>query len=254
FCLAWANENWTRRWDGQNKKILMRQTYPKGDIALHVGWLQKAFSDRRYIRVDGKPLFLIYKPGNIDDAESYIHCFRGEARRQGIGEIFLCKVELSDKDYQDPRTTGFDGAVRFSPDWSIIKKVVEKRRVGIITGEGGLSRLLPRFQSVVRGNYGKLMNESLQAKSAYQYFPTVLVSWDNTSRWRERALIIEKSTPALYEQWLESAVNYLDSYSSQENKLLFINAWNEWGEGNHLEPCQQWGREYLDSTKKILVR
>jgi hypothetical protein len=233
FCLCWANENWTRRWDGHDEQVLLEQHYCDEDDRKHVRWLVRAFRDERYIRVEGKPLFLVYRAHKIPDALRTTSVWRDEARRMGIGELFLCAVEGCAEDRGDPTRGGFDAAVEFQPDW--------------------LNLGLPRRRGTheVR-DYSLVVQRMLRRqRPPHPRFPCVTPSWDNSARRQAGAVILKGSTPELYQQWLTAVLRTAKPGNLNEN-LVFINAWNEWGEGNHLEPCQRWGRGYLEATRRAL--
>lgn len=251
FCLCWANENWTRVWDGLDQHLLIEQKYSEEDDRRHIRWLIKAFRDKRYIRIEGKPVFLVYRASKLPNPLSTTSIWREEARRAGVGEIYLCRVESFPDEHQDPKQIGFDAAVEFQPDFTNLGSALYKgrfwrwaRRLRLANGTFGDNYLFDYSSVVVR----MLQKEA----PPYKRFPCVTPSWDNSSRRKHNALIINGSTPALYEKWLSTVVEKFIPYSSDEN-LIFINAWNEWGEGNHLEPCQKWGRAYLEATRKALV-
>src|SRR5439155_23964192 len=124
--LCWANENWTRRWDGCEEQLLMAQEYSAEDDRRHIRWLLNAFRDPRYIRFEGKPLFLVYRAHKIPDPVTTTAIWREEAAREGVGDLFLCSVESFPEDRGDPGALGFDAAVEFQPDccsmdWSLVR-------------------------------------------------------------------------------------------------------------------------------------
>ncbi|MDH6058050.1 glycoside hydrolase family 99-like domain-containing protein [Umezakia ovalisporum] len=247
FCLCWANENWTRRWDGQDQEILAEQVYGEESDRLHMQWLVKAFQDPRYIRIDGKPLFLVYRTTKIPNPKQTTEIWREEARRLGVGELFLCRVESFAHEHQDPTAVGFDAAVEFQPDWSNLPSPVQ----------GRLRRWLKRLK-LIKANqpnyydYSQMVERMLQKPSpGYLRFPCVTPSWDNTARRKQGATIFHGSTPEKYELWLRSVLQETVTNPSQKG-IVFINAWNEWAEGNHLEPCQRWGHGYLEATRRAL--
>ncbi len=244
FCLCWANEHWTRRWDGAELQILMAQTYSVQDDLNHIRWLLKAFEDHRYIRVEGKPLFLVYRAGDLPYASQTAESWRKEAIKAGIGDIFLCTVESNFKGSRvDPALIGFDAAVEFQPSWarpSFIQRAWE--------------RLLREVSSKGRLNYSELVEQALQAPNPpYRRFRCVTPSWDNTPRRRTTPFVLVGSCPEKYAEWLEAVIRHSQPVASGD-KLVFVNAWNEWAEGNHLEPCQRWGRAYLEATRGVLDR
>lgn len=250
FCLCWANENWTRRWDGQDQQILMEQVYSEEDDRQHLRVLAQAFRDPRYIRVDSKPLFLVYRASKIPHPYQTTETWRDEARKLGIGEIFLCRVESFYTEHTDPTSLGFDAAVEFQPDWT---------RMGLPLQTGRRWQLLRRLKIAETAyathniyDYAEIV-ERMLAKSVpnYRRFSCVTPAWDNTARRKQDATILQNSTPKIYENWLDGVVRRTLEQPESE-KLVFINAWNEWAEGNHLEPCQKWGHAYLEATLNVL--
>jgi glycosyltransferase involved in cell wall biosynthesis/lipopolysaccharide biosynthesis protein/SAM-dependent methyltransferase len=236
FCFCWANEKWTRVWDGAKGDVLIDQTYSEEDDLQHIRFLCQAFQDRRYIRINGKPLFLVYRANQLPDARRTTALWREEARRLGIGEIYLCRVESFIDERSDPNVIGFDAAVEFQPDWTQFR---EK-----LTG--------PAYRSHNVYDYEVFVKRMLRNKpTAYRRFPCVTPAWDNSPRRKSNATIFINSTPESYEKWLSGVVENL-SHSAENEKVLFLNAWNEWAEGNHLEPDQRHGRAYLEATKRAL--
>jgi lipopolysaccharide biosynthesis protein len=234
FCLCWANENWTRRWDGHDEEILVAQEYCEEDDKKHIHWLVDAFRDERYIRVGGKPLFLVYRANDLPDPSRTVSVWREQARKRGIGEIFLCRVESFAGERDDPAKIGFDTAVEFQPDWCHFGPARHRGANEVYDYASVLERML--------------RNEA----PGYTRFPCVMPSWDNAARRRSGATILHGSTPQLYQQWLMRVLR-TSAQSKGADGIVFLNAWNEWGEGNHLEPCQRWGRAYLEATRAALA-
>jgi hypothetical protein len=234
FCLCWANENWTRRWDGHDEEILVAQQYGEEDDKEHIRWLVDAFRDERYIRVDGKPLFLVYRVNELPDPVRTASVWREGARRSGVGEIFLGRVESFAGERDDPAKIGFDVSVEFQPDWC---------HFGTARHRGAHDVY----------DYASVLERMLQKEPpGYTRFPCVMPSWDNAARRRSGATILHGSTPQLYQQWLTSVLRTAEHVRGTDG-IVFINAWNEWAEGNHLEPCQRWGRAYLEATREALA-
>lgn len=247
FCLCWANENWTRRWDGRESEVLIAQKYSQEDDIAHIRWLARAFTDRRYIRVEGKPLFLVYRAGDLADAARTAEIWRTEALRAGIGDIFLCSVStVFPGSPSDPRLIGFDASVEFQP----AAYQFPQRNLMVRAWK----RLRRGLSGNVRMLYADLVDQALRTPNPdYLRFRCVLPSWDNTPRRRANALIIEGNSPTLFGQWLEGTIARSPVLASGE-KIIFINAWNEWAEGNHLEPSQRWGRAFLEVTREVVER
>ncbi|MBN1146696.1 MAG: glycoside hydrolase family 99-like domain-containing protein [Anaerolineales bacterium] len=247
FCLCWANESWNRRWDGDEKEILMLQEYSQEDDREHFCWLAKAFSDDRYIKVDGKPLFLVYALDDLPDPSRTASIWREEAQRAGFGGLYLCSVESYRMQIRSPYSLGFDAAVDFHPN-----TIKYKARLS------SLRRIMRALFNKMRYNiwqlfdYPDYVSFALgQVTPGYKRFPCVMPSWDNTGRRNKGATIFINARPSIYEAWLTNALRKFVPYSRGEN-FIFINAWNEWAEGNHLEPCLKWGRGYLEATLSAL--
>jgi lipopolysaccharide biosynthesis protein len=261
FCLCWANENWTRRWDGQEQEILLEQTYSDEDDLNHIRWLARAFCDSRYIRVQGRPLFMVYRLSRLPNPARTVEIWRNEATRLGVGDIFICNVESCASEHGLAPTFDLDGAVEFAPDWEampprkepnwLTRRLCRRPRLQRFAGQVGLTQPWLGDNAVV--SYPDLVTGML-AKPAPSYlrFPCVTPAWDNTARRQQGATIIHGSTPELYQQWL-AAVVQKTRLARTEPPIVFINAWNEWAEGNHLEPCRKLGRAYLEATRSALT-
>jgi lipopolysaccharide biosynthesis protein len=250
FCLCWANEDWTRAWDGLSGEILLGQRYSEEDDRRHAQWLVRAFEDDRYIRVDGRPLFLVYRASLLPDPTRTTAIWREEAERLGVGDLFLCRVESTAKEHSDPTALGFDAAVEFQPDWSRLGRALRRGRHWSLLRKMRLSNAAFGTHRIY--DYSSILHRMLETPSPpYRRFPCVTPSWDNTPRRAADGVVLRESTPELYGRWLRGAIDRTASESGEE-KLVFINAWNEWGEANHLEPCQRWGRAYLEATRAIV--
>jgi lipopolysaccharide biosynthesis protein len=259
FCLCWANENWTRRWDGLEDQVLLEQRYSPEDDLAHIRYLIPMFFDPRYIRVGDCPVFLVYRAARLPEPVRTAETWRREAERAGLKGLFLVRVESFSDDRGDPREIGFDCGLDFQPQGLQIwppriyrRKWWHIRRIG--THDPGL-----RENNAV--DYGALAKNALSAPvPTYPRIPCVCPGWDNSPRRTQGATILVNSTPEAYERWLREIVDrrkaslkLVDSLSSIEREsLVFINAWNEWAEGNHLEPCERWGRRYLEATQRAL--
>ncbi|MBA3944443.1 MAG: glycoside hydrolase family 99-like domain-containing protein [Herpetosiphonaceae bacterium] len=246
FCLCWANENWTRRWDGKDTEVLLEQTYSEEDDRRHGRWLVNAFRDDRYIRVEDKPIFLVYKASSIPNPIKTATIWREEASKAGIGEIMLCSVESHlVRHHVNPQALGFDAVVEFQPNTHIFATPLQ--RVA-----WRMSRTFGLQNRSIRYDYGTMVEKVLQKRVPdYPYFRCVFPSWDNTARRKVGAVIFEGSTPDLYEKWLRMTIDGCKPNRSGET-YIFINAWNEWAEGCHLEPCERWSHAYLDATQRAM--
>lgn len=255
FCLAWANENWTRRWDGEEQEILLAQHYTPGDDVAHIRWLINAFRDRRYITINGKPLLIVYRINFLPNAAETARIWREEVVKAGFPGLYLCTVTGLPALDLDPQTIGFDAAVEFQPNWS---KLPDREPPPRNTLLGKLvNRLAPPgreayWNHAVR-SYPKIV-ETMTALPAptYKQFPGVTPGWDNSPRRKMNACIFKDSDPLIYARWLRHAIRQSIRRFDGDERLVFINAWNEWAEGNHLEPDLQWGNRYLQETKNAL--
>ena len=249
FCLCWANENWTRRWDGHDQQVLLKQEYSKQDDLDHIRSLIPAFSDPRYIRVNGKPLFVVYRSEAFPDIRQTLDTWRSEAVRLGVGDLYLVRMESLQRDV-NPHEMGFDAAFDFQP----FHGAAPTRQLGNMP-----DRILNKFKIKPSKYYTNLVYDYeefshkmiARKQPDYKRFPGVTPDWDNSARRKSDAYILTGSTPELYEQWLRHTVSTFKPFSPEEN-FIVINAWNEWAEGNHLEPDMKWGRKYLEATARAL--
>lgn len=250
FCLCWANEEWTRTWDGWSGHKLIAQSYSEDDDRAHIRWLARALRDPRYIRVGDKPLVAIYRAHKLPDPRRTAAIWREEARALGVGELYLCRVESFPTERGDPREFGFDAAIEFQPDWANLGRLLHRDKLRRALWKLGLNRSAYQRHQVY--SYPELAERALRKPPApYPRFPCVTPMWDNSARRASGAGIFAGSTPALYERWLRDTLVRFRPPTPGAN-LVFVNAWNEWAEGNHLEPCQRWGRAYLEATQRAL--
>jgi hypothetical protein len=239
FCLCWANHTWTRKWNTQTMGRLIVQEYSEEDDKNHIRWLLSAFQDERYIKIGGRPLLLIYRAQSLPNPLQTITMWKEEAQRMGVAEPYICKVD-SLGDFTDPRDVGCDAAVEFPPHRveSPIKRVSGPEEVYSV--------------NQVFDYQDRIAIHLQRPTPPYRRFPGVIPSWDNTPRFRSGgANIILNSTPELYERWLTGAIEKTLS-NPPEEQIVFINAWNEWAEGNYLEPDLKYGHAYLEATRRAL--
>lgn len=246
FCLCWANENWTRRWDGFDEDILIAQHYTPEDYRRLLRDLLPALRDQRYIRVNGKPLLLVYRPGIIPDARALTDIWRAEARQAGLGELYLCAVRAIEGDDQTeikPTDLGFDAGVIFPPSGCTLPN-----------RNGQVELFNPLYEGYIVDYKEYAAANSVLPVTDYPLFGGVMPSWDNTARRKDSSWIFHGATPELYQAWLGRITQQtIDRYVGDE-RLLFINAWNEWAEGAHLEPDQRFGHRWLAATRDGLRR
>lgn len=260
FCLCWANENWTRAWDGEDRHVLIEQDYTNYAPAEHMRWLSKAFKDKRYIRVNGKPIFIVYRTDEIPNLKTVLQKWRDEAAAQGIPNLHLCAVKSFKNKLNEDQlfALGFDAVVEFHPHheffprqnwWCFVKyfpaKFFNRILRPVVRGMG-----LP---SLAAFSYAAMVKKILSRERKKRVYPCVFPSWDNSARRKVGATVIQNNNERLYEKWLSRELEYVSSYPVEE-RLVFVNAWNEWAEGCHLEPDIRNGRRFLEATKRALCR
>jgi lipopolysaccharide biosynthesis protein len=237
FCICWANENWTRRWDGAEHEILLHQEHtPESDRAFILDVIP-LLKDRRYIRVGGAPLLLVYRPGIIPDAPETTRIWREVARAHGIPDLHLCAVQSFG--FGDPRPLGFDSAAEFPPHGCTAREIADK-----------VPGLDPKFEGKIFDFRDLVRGALTQAPVEYLRYRGVMTSWDNTARRGPRGNVFHHSSPEEYELWLRTAIATTETTNPPEARFVFVNAWNEWAEGAHLEPDARNGRAYLEATAR----
>ncbi|MDB5287602.1 MAG: glycosyl transferase group 1 [Mucilaginibacter sp.] len=247
FMLCWANENWTRRWDGADQQVLIKQNYSAEDDLKHIGFLmENFFGDKRYIRVDNKPFIIIYKPGNFPDIKKTLITWRSEAIKAGI-ELHIGFMKTSEYNELEGMSSGFDCVIDFQPNWNF-NAIVKTPYLYKLKNKLRLGKSIYHLNDIY--SYPKYVNEIIKHKAdpTPGNYPGITPGWDNSPRKKKRAAIFDGSTPDEYGRWLK---HIADRYKGHDT-YLFINAWNEWAEGNHLEPDAKWGKQYLEQTAKIL--
>jgi len=250
FCLCWANENWTRIWDGSAQQVLLEQHYSAEDDLAHIRALIPAFADTRYIRIGGRPLFLVYRTELLPEPARTAEIWRKEVAKAGLGDLYLARVENFVSGI-DPKKIGFDAAVEFAPNGVNVGKVKFRGWFHRFLARSGLLPKVYIDGKVI--NYRALMlGMFANPDPGFKRFRCVTPMWDNTARRQTDAHIYVGSTPRLYEAWLAEMVRQTVERSPPDERIIFVNAWNEWAEGCHLEPDLKWGRQYLEATKAAL--
>lgn len=245
FCLAWANHAWSGIWFGGPRRSLIEQTYPgQSDHDAHFRFLLRAFTDPRYITVDGKPLFVIYRPTDIPHVRRVLDSWQEQAVRSGLPGLHLVAHDVS---LETALELGFS-ATTYSNQWRVKHSYPTNR----------LARRLLR-----------LTYETLKRPAVYPYrrvhqymlaegpgcagvYPCVLPNWDTTPRLQDRGIVLHGSTPEAWRTHLRSGLARVVG-SSTEQRILFVKSWNEWAEGNHLEPDLRHGRGYLEVLRRELL-
>lgn len=237
FCLCWANENWTRRWDAAEHEVLIAQKYHENDPVSSIKALEPYLRDSRYLLQDGRKLIIVYQPRDLPNPAKWMETWRSYARDAGLGELYLlCALTHGNWEY---RKYGFDGGVEFPPHNIGSKRSKEVADLGFLSRFSGI---LVDYREVAEFYLSRDKGKEVNV------FRTVYPSWDNTARRKERALVTLNGDPSNYEFWLKQAIELTESEFPDQQRLVFINAWNEWAEGCHLEPDRKHGHGFLRAT------
>jgi len=250
FCIAWANETWSGRWHGLNNKILIKQEYPGiQDYEDHFYACLPLFRDDRYIRINNKLLFQVLKPFDLPDPKAFIDLWRELAYKNGLNDFHF--VAITDQNGNSVLDLGFDSFVN-------IRLVTGKKPYNNIFEKAFYKFFKCRIQDYTRnfphkgpeiGDYTDFVNNSLNQPLHLNEFPSVISSWDNTPRSFRRGVVYENCTPELYAIHLAKALNLL-KIKDESEQFVFIKSWNEWAEGNTLEPSLIHGKKYIELTKQ----
>ncbi|RYD73725.1 MAG: lipopolysaccharide biosynthesis protein [Sphingobacteriales bacterium] len=238
FCLGWANESWTGKWHGLDKEVIVEQSYPgEEDYKNHFYSILPALKDKRYLTVNGKLLFLIYNPLSLPDPLFFTNYWNALARENNLNEFYFIGVA----DHWTPAKSGFNKRIRsaLASGVSLMKKPILQRILKTKTPE-----LLYEYKELVQ----QRIKEGVEADELHCIIP----NWDNTPRSGYRGRIFMGESPLQYQQWLQSAVEQVSGIDFEE-RIIFIKSWNEWAEGNFLEPSMEWGHQYLDATKSAVL-
>jgi hypothetical protein len=241
FALMWANENWTRRWDGSENEVLISQDYRPADDDLMVADFARHFKDSRYIRVQGRPLLMIYRPGIIPNCASTVASWRQIFRDQHDEDPLIFMVQAFGD--TDPRIFGLDGAVEFPPH-----KLTQHMR----PANQDFELLDLEFTGKIY-HYDAVVRQSLDEPApSYPLIKAVVPSWDNDARRQGAGLVVTGSTPEKYETWLSELVERAEQNPCLGEPIVCVNAWNEWCEGTYLEPDLHFGSAYLNATGRAV--
>lgn len=249
YLLCWANENWTLEWRGKDDITTITQEYSPEDDVEHAQHLtERYFTNERYFRLDGRAVFLIYNPHLLPDATRTVATFREVAGRHGVELLLGGCVAFEEHDI---REWGLDFSVRWAPNWLAIHGARDPRLTRLLRLESRvLSRRWPRFRNNLVFDYAGVRDEHLKAgRPSWPTCESAFPTWDNTARRSHgNALIVHGTSPQAFEEWLRALVLRLRPADPQ---LVFINAWNEWAEGCHLEPDDRWGHQWLERCSNV---
>ena len=242
FCLCWANENWSRLWDGGNKEVLMKQELLDGDDKKFADDIIPFFQDKRYIKIDGKPLFVVYRPKLFEQERfnKFIDILKSECKKVGIPDIYVL-VSNSFGFNEAPSQWSANGIVEFPPHsmnyiWANKEFIFSNSKITVVDA------------------IDYIKNKKYMYETEHNVFKTVFPSWDNTARKAYTgATCFFGETPQLYRQWLSDCIQWTRENHPKNEQIVFVNAWNEWAEGAHLEPDHYYGYAYLEETKNALL-
>lgn len=250
FCLCWANENWTRRWDGMNNDVLISQDYEDGFAGSFIRDVAAYMSDPRYIKINGKPVLAVYHCTKIPKMKDVLTVWREHCIKSGIGEITILAVDRCDISLDYASTDiGFDGFIEFPPH-------------GMMEGEYGVSPInheiefiCPHFDGKIYDYMQLVKDKQYLSMKHPQLYKGITLAWDNTARtrWgRESSVVLHRFSLSAFREWLEDLHKYTKENFEEGNRFIFINAWNEWAEGTYLEPDREYGYGVLDCIRSVL--
>jgi hypothetical protein len=238
FALCWANESWYRRWQSTSDEMLVEQEFSEADDLEHIRWLIRCFQDPRYIRIGGRPLLAVYRVNLLPDPAHTVELWRRECAAAGEEAPWLVMFETNE-DVSPPSRFGFDASAEFVPH--LLSTLVDPLPVRV----GQQSAVLYDYDDVATGYLNR-------PTVPWQRYPCVATGWDNAPRRQDgAATVLHNGTPEGYARWLREAVARQAECSGRDG-IVFVNAWNEWGEGAHLEPDAYWGRAYLEATREVV--
>jgi len=254
FCLAWANETWTGIWHGNPGRVLIEQTYPgKEDFVEHLNNVMPAFRDKRYLCIDGKPIFIIYNISRFDSINEFIHCWRDLAKDNGLSGIYFIGMGFPESNYDH---IDLDGVINNS-FFTALEKLNRKQTALQAFSQNIRGKIpykiysrIPRYPRIY--DYQEFTEKGFDdLRTGKDLFPLIYPNWDNTPRSGHNGIVLNESSPHLFGNHLAQALKKNSSQNS-EKKIIFIKSWNEWAEGNYLEPDQRFGMGYLDVIREFL--
>ncbi|MCR4317521.1 MAG: glycoside hydrolase family 99-like domain-containing protein [Planctomycetes bacterium] len=244
FCLSWANENWTRRWDGEHKGVMIEQKHSDDDDRKVIRDMIRYMRHPEYIKVNGKPLLFVYRINLFPDIRRTVNIWRETCHNEGIGDIYLGFVESFEHALlgEDPKIYGFDASMEYPPHHAMVPIDVSEKIVN------------PEFKGIVGDYPSVVLKYAGKPLTGFTRFRGTMTAWDNTARRQNDSVIYHNCSPGAYQAWLEMALNDTLDQNYGDERLVFVNAWNEWAEGTYLEPDSIWGHGFLHSTKSAIDR
>ena len=257
FCLAWANHSWrTSTWTTvgrfQKNETIVEQTYPGDeDIIMHFNNVLPAFRDHRYIKVDKKPLFLIYDPLNIPNIQHLFDIWKNLAKENGLeGVHFVGLTSGWENTFQDVLDLGVD-AIVLGTQW-IAQTASQGGRVSMLL-KRHLRHFLPEGMYLEKYSYSDIVkNMKCSYDKLENAYPQIIPNWDRSPRSGKRASIYYGSTPELFQQHVSEVLETI-KHKTEDHRIMILRSWNEWGEGNYMEPDSKYGWEYLDALRNVIL-
>lgn len=243
FCLCFANENWSKNWDGGDKEVLIEQKFLEDDPKQFAQDIMPFFEDERYIKINNKPILVVYKPQLFkkEILKNFVYELNKKAKENGLDGVYLIMAKTQDIE-TNPEEFFMDAVVEFPPHIidRYAKQVIKK------------TYLNPFFNGRVFDMEEFIKNQEFLYETDFKLYKTVFPSWDNTARKAYTGASVFEISPELYKKWLKDCINWTKENNNKDEQFIFINAWNEWAEGAHLEPDQKYGYAYLQATKEAL--
>jgi lipopolysaccharide biosynthesis protein len=244
FCLGWANGSWTGIWHGAPQKTLIEQIYPSDDdYTAHFYEVLDAFNDPRYLTVKGNKIFLIYNPRELPNARGFTDLWRTLARKEGLQGIHFIAHAVTN----NPQEFGCDACVENAP--FLFTPATLWQRMHALLSRILICKKLPTIRS-----YSVFVDHMNSRPLSPSQYPLLIPNWDNTPRSGREGFVLQGSTPRLFKSMLESALVKISQRGNLEDRIVFVKAWNEWAEGNHLEPDSRNGYEYLQTLRDSLLQ
>jgi Glycosyltransferase WbsX len=255
FCLGWANHTWPGTWDGSPNRVLARQTYPgKEDYKTHFEVIVEAFADDRYMKVYGKPIFLVFLPGELPNSIEFTDYWRELAHKAGFPGLYF--IGLSSDTSWNPQQHGFDAFTSHPPKDVLdrIPNTIADRalfKICKMNLRQAIKKILPipsiyKYDQAIDYLIPKVQFEDL-------FYPSIIPNWDNTPRNGINGIVIQGNHPELFRKHLKAGISYVEEREF-EKRIIFVKSWNEWAEGNYLEPDRRFGKAFLEVVQNEVLQ
>jgi lipopolysaccharide biosynthesis protein len=268
FCLSWANETWTKRWIGDSKTVIIKQNHtPDKQLwEKHFNFLLPFFKDERAIKIDGKPIFLIYQPFLINQINEMLTYWQQLSADNGLPGLYFIATKRHEY-FPESHLKMFSGVMKFQPSHAKNSRNFESKSIFAHPAVQKIRRLgeqwidffyaiKSKFERVKYVNSENIWKAILKEAGAHKYkgkevFEGAYANWDNTARYGKKATVFSPVTPVRFQENMEQLFQVIEE--NDANNFIFFNAWNEWAEGAYLEPDEKFGYAYLEALKKVIV-